>query len=112
MWSMSRRNVTQGTDGHGEGEAAAGPLRALYVFRADWCPHCRVVSKAGTIAAFRKARPDVVVLVEDVTRGITDAAKTFGIRMVPTYVVVGERGQVLRRLHGVVTVEQLERATR
>lgn len=74
----------------------------LMKFQADWCGPCKQLSK--TIASM-----DISIPVEliDIDKQ-SDAAIEYGIRSIPTMILVDENHQQLRRIHGAVSKEQLE----
>jgi thiol-disulfide isomerase/thioredoxin len=81
----------------------------LIIFRADWCPHCRLMEKAGVEAALQKARPDLSIVTEDLTDGETEMSKSLHVRTIPAFVLLDEEGEIVKRASGSKTVSDLER---
>ena len=81
----------------------------LIVFRADSCPHCRAMDKAGVLKELKRLRPDLKVVVEDLSKGLTELAETLNVRVIPLFVLLDGRGEVLKRSTGSKTATDLSR---
>lgn len=84
-------------------------MTGLIVFRADWCPNCRVMERAGAIDALKKAKPDLAVTVEDLSQGETELSQSMRVRTIPSFILMDEDGEVLKRTTGAKTASELER---
>ena len=84
-------------------------MNGLFVFRADFCPHCRMMERAGVIDKLRAAKPDLDVTVEDLSAGETELSKSLRVRTIPCFVRLDANGNVTKRTTGSKTLEQLVR---
>ena len=84
-------------------------MTGLFVFRADWCPHCRLMERAGVMAKLKAAHPDLPVTVEDLTGGESELSRSLNVRTIPAFILVDEDGAVIKRTSGSKTLEQLVR---
>ena len=85
-------------------QVTGSPKTVLLDFWATWCPPCRAV--APVLEALAQKRPDIVVGKVDVDAQ-PQLAQQFGIRFVPTLVVMRQGVEVARET-GVKSLEQLE----
>ena len=88
-----------------------GSPRELFVFTANWCPHCRAMKHAQIVAKLRR-QISIPVTVVDLTKGMTPVASLYGVKLIPSFVLVDlADGRVVGRSTGPKTVEQLVRLT-
>jgi len=80
---------------------------ALIVFRANWCPHCRMMEKAGVVRELRRLLPDLEIEVEDLSSGLTELASAFRVQTIPAFVLVDEDGEIVKRTSGSKTAAEL-----
>jgi thioredoxin 2 len=80
-----------------------GDMPVLVDFWADWCPPCRQM--APVLDELARRRTDVRVVKVDTANGASVAAR-FGIRSIPTLVLL-ERGREVARFSGAVPAPQL-----
>jgi thiol-disulfide isomerase/thioredoxin len=81
----------------------------LLWFRADFCPHCRAMEKQGVLRDLQRTAPELTVVIEDLSDGLTPLAEAFNVRTIPAFVLVDEDGKVLRRTSGAKTAAELAR---
>ncbi|MHB8734634.1 MAG: thioredoxin family protein [Terriglobales bacterium] len=84
----------------------------LLIFRADWCPHCRLMERAGVVAKLKAERPDLPVTVEDLTKGETELSRSLNVRTIPAFILIDDDGEVVKRTSGSKTADQLVRFTK
>lgn len=94
-----------------EGLALSGEGPTLVYFWATWCGVCRV--QAPVIASVRsslEATPSCGRVVELEETGNGAAFRDYGVRLLPTMVVVDSDGRVSKRFLGFTTKWQILRA--
>lgn len=84
-------------------------MLGLIIFKADWCPNCKLMDRANVVSAFRKLRPDIAVTIEDLSDGETELSKSLRVRTIPCLVLMDEAGEVIKRASGAKTASELER---
>lgn len=75
----------------------------LYKFYAEWCAPCKMLSK---VIAEAKDKIDVEVVEFDIDAEMMTAVN-YGIRSVPTMVLVDDQEKEIKRLNGYVNEEKL-----
>jgi hypothetical protein len=81
----------------------------LLVFTSKHCVHCRSMERHGAIQSFQKMRPDVTLVKFDLSNGTDATSNSYGVRFVPTFVVLTANGTVLRKASGPKTADQIAR---
>ena len=90
------------------GSRREGSVRLL-LFSAGWCPACRRLEASGVLERFASKHPDVPVERVDVDSQGQRAAQ-YGIRAIPTVVLVDSAGTELARPSHAGSEEALEQA--
>ena len=81
----------------------------LLSYKAPWCVHCKAFAKP--LAEFTKAHPEIpleVVDCDELTSDQNKVAITYGIRALPTTLLLDDQGKILARLLGGGEVSDLE----
>ena len=80
-------------------------MKTVYYFTAEWCQPCKTVrpivedlNKDQTIAKFQIIDADFEV----------ELAQSFQVKSVPTFILLDESGEILKRMTGSKTRQQLE----
>ena len=77
-------------------------LAKIIKFYADWCGPCRVLSKN-----FEKVDLGNVVLEEIDAEENLDMTKEYGVRNLPTVLFIDENGEVLEKVTGLMTPQDI-----
>jgi thioredoxin-related protein len=82
-------------------------VKLLYFWQRH-CPFCTQVKTRGVLEDFAR-QTGVSVHREDLSGGLTELASQYRVRSVPSYILIDERGEVVRRGTGMRTAGQLVR---
>lgn len=75
-------------------------------FQADWCQPCKMLS--NTLKDIQTDIPVVEVDIDNNSTEVTELLRTYGIRGVPTLVMVDDNGIEVKRKVGMVMQPELE----
>lgn len=75
----------------------------IYKFFASWCMPCKVLSK--NLEGFEREGWELVEIDADTN---LEKMKEFGVRKLPTMVIVNEEGETLERFLGVMSLTELQ----
>lgn len=89
-----------------EAATAASALPVVVDFWADWCPPCRMLAPELEKAARARAGRALVLKVD--TEALPALSRRFGIRSIPTLVVLAD-GREATRSSGAVPVASIEK---
>lgn len=78
-------------------------MKKVYKFYADWCPPCKVLSR--NLEGFERDGWDFEEVNADAD---VPKMRELGVRKLPTLVFVDEKGEVLDRVLGVISKEELQ----
>lgn len=90
-------------------EAANAHHPVFAYFTASWCPPCQQMKKTTWADNTVKAAMEKFVPVKIDVDAHPDLAQKYGVNAMPTYVIVSEQGEVLRRRTGLMMPEEMLR---
>lgn len=77
-------------------------MKKVLRFTAGWCQPCKMLAK--NLEGISVGFPIEVIDIDDTT----DTAMVYGVRSVPTMIMIGDDGQELKRHVGVMQKQDLE----
>ena len=90
-------------------EAAQSHHAVFAYFTAGWCPPCQQMKKTTWADNTVKAAMEKFVPVKIDVDAHPELAQKYGVNAMPTYVIVSEQGEVLRRRTGLMMPEEMLR---
>lgn len=78
----------------------------LLDFWATWCAPCKKM--AGTLEEIKSLYPDIEIVKHNVERD-TDLTNKYGIKSIPTLVLLGEKDKELSRISGALGKDDLRK---
>lgn len=83
----------------------------LVFFGMKHCPYCTQIKRGRVLEAFSR-ESGIPVQREDLSRGESELSRYLGVLTVPAFVLVGDRGQAIKKTRGLKTAAQLVKWSR